>query len=99
MSKNGGNLHLRSLGKGFSHSYDTASKVRRRELIDSMINEIQSLDGRFLQQHEQHGPWKEVPFEEVHKKIAMMFRNNRRRAKRRAFSEIAPRESNNLEDD
>jgi hypothetical protein len=99
-SKNGGNLHLRSLGKRFSHSYDIASKVRRIELIDFMIKEIQSLDGRFLQQCEQHGPWKEVPFEEVHKKIAMMFRNIRRPCpKRRGFAEIAAKESNKLEGD
>jgi hypothetical protein len=74
-----------------------AIKVRRRELIDSTIKEIQSLDGRFLQKCEKHGPWKEVPLEEVYKKIAMMFRNIRRpHAKHRAF---AARESNKLEVD
>eukprot|EP00980_Cylindrotheca_fusiformis_P006535 scaffold1384_cov116-Cylindrotheca_fusiformis.AAC.13 len=88
ISRNGGNLQLRSLAKRFSHSYDLASKVKRREVIESMIAEIHKSDGRFLQKCEQNGPWTEVPLEEVHKKVAMMFRNIRRpRAKRRSFAE------------
>lgn len=78
MSKNAGNLHLRSVAKRFSHSYDMASKVKRREHIDHIIKEIHSMGGRFLQQREPNGPWLCVPVEEIHKKVAMMFRNIRR---------------------
>jgi hypothetical protein len=77
-SNNGGNQRLRLLTKSSSDFYNTSNRVKKRQLVDRIIEEISRSDGRFLKQDGSLGLWKEVPLEEVRAKITQMFRNNRR---------------------
>jgi hypothetical protein len=78
-SNNGGNQRLRLLTKRFSDSYNTSNNVKKKQMVDRIIEEISSFDGRFLKHNRSLGLiWKEVPLDEVRTKITHMFHNNRR---------------------
>lgn len=74
---NDGNKRVRQLVGDLSNEYDTASKARKTQIADSVVQEIQRHGGRFLKQKEDH-QWEEVPNDFARSKISKHFRNNRR---------------------
>ncbi|KAL3941351.1 MAG: hypothetical protein SGBAC_004269 [Bacillariaceae sp.] len=77
---NEGNKRVRELVGELATEYDKASKARKTQIADSVVQEIQKKGGRFLKQAEGHdsSKWEEVPDEFARNKISKHFRNNRR---------------------
>ncbi|CAJ1970021.1 unnamed protein product [Cylindrotheca closterium] len=76
---NEGNKRVRQLVGELSTEYDKASKARKTQLADSVVQEIQKQGGRFLKQTDgDSSKWEEVPDEFARNKISKHFRNNRR---------------------
>eukprot|EP00980_Cylindrotheca_fusiformis_P031703 scaffold26816_cov166-Cylindrotheca_fusiformis.AAC.1 len=74
---NDGNKRVRQLVGDLSNEYDIASKARKTQIADSVVQEIQRQGGRFLKQNDDD-KWEEVPNDFARSKISKHFRNNRR---------------------
>lgn len=73
-----GNQQLRDMVEFMLAEYNAASRGRKKQLVESLIKEIKSLNGRFLRLVE-GGKWQEVPDDAiVVSKLSSHFRNYRR---------------------
>eukprot|EP00980_Cylindrotheca_fusiformis_P028644 scaffold22625_cov174-Cylindrotheca_fusiformis.AAC.2 len=76
---NTGNKRVRQLVGALSDDYDSATtKVRKRQIANSVVEEIQNTGGRFLMQPDGTDRWEEVPNEFARNKIIKHFQNQRR---------------------
>jgi hypothetical protein len=74
---NVGNRRVRELVGDLSEEYDSATKVRKRQLADSVVQEVKRTGARFLKQREDDR-WEEVSDDFARTKISKHFSNNRR---------------------
>mmetsp|Transcript_33325 Transcript_33325/g.80609 ORF Transcript_33325/g.80609 Transcript_33325/m.80609 type:complete len:433 (-) Transcript_33325:56-1354(-) len=79
---NEGNKRVRKLVGELSTEYDVAPKSRKRELTNSVVQEIKRLGGRFLRQVVETDEWEQVPDEYARGKISKHFQNSRRAPKK-----------------
>eukprot|EP00980_Cylindrotheca_fusiformis_P019433 scaffold6708_cov134-Cylindrotheca_fusiformis.AAC.3 len=76
---NQGNLVLRQTVKDLSTEYDTATRIRKTQLNESIVEQIKTMGGRFLKQSSiDVNHWEEMADDIARSKIAKLFRNNRR---------------------
>jgi hypothetical protein len=80
---NVGNMRVRQLVGDLSKEYDSASKVRKRQLAESVVQEIKRKGARFLKQREDDR-WEEVSDDFARTKISKHFSNNRRCSQKKA---------------
>eukprot|EP00980_Cylindrotheca_fusiformis_P016030 scaffold4715_cov115-Cylindrotheca_fusiformis.AAC.14 len=79
---NTGNKRVRQLVAALSPEYDSAAtKVRKRQIASSVVEEIQNTGGRFLMQPDGTDRWEEVPNLFARNKIMKHFQNQRRTSK------------------
>eukprot|EP00980_Cylindrotheca_fusiformis_P018208 scaffold5901_cov116-Cylindrotheca_fusiformis.AAC.1 len=79
---NTGNKRVRQLVGAMSDDYDSApTKVRKRQIANSVVEEVQRIGGRFLMQPDGTDRWEEVPNEFARNKIIKHFQNQRRPSK------------------
>ncbi|CAJ1932619.1 unnamed protein product [Cylindrotheca closterium] len=73
-----GNQRLRDMVESMASEYDAATRGRKKQLVDSLIEEIKSSNGRFLRRVEGR-KWQEVSDDAVIvSKVSSHFRNYRR---------------------
>ncbi|CAJ1932617.1 unnamed protein product [Cylindrotheca closterium] len=73
-----GNQRLRDMVESLASEYDAATRGRKKQLVDSLIEEIKSSSGRFLRQVK-GGKWQEVSDDSmILSKVSSHFRNYRR---------------------
>lgn len=72
-----GNQKLRKLVKAMAGEYDISNRGRKKQLAESLIEEIQNEGGRFLKPTDD-GQWVEISDTVAEKKVSSHFRNNRR---------------------
>ncbi|CAJ1932623.1 unnamed protein product [Cylindrotheca closterium] len=78
---NDGNKRLRDMVENMAAEYDAATRGRKKEVVDSLMEQIKSSNGRFLRQVE-GGRWQEVIDDAViFSKVSSHFRNYRRHNK------------------
>lgn len=76
-----GNQRLRQMVEAMAVEYDAASRGRKKQLIDSLVETIKSANGRFLRHVEGAGKWQEVLDEAIiFSKVSAHFRNFRRQS-------------------
>eukprot|EP00980_Cylindrotheca_fusiformis_P021554 scaffold8398_cov118-Cylindrotheca_fusiformis.AAC.1 len=84
INRDGGNRTLRSHIQALSMEYECADKTRKLEMVEQVINDIQSSGGRFLVQEDvirddtTFTTWRFLRLDEVRGRIHQAFRNHRR---------------------
>ncbi|KAL3936494.1 MAG: hypothetical protein SGBAC_008196 [Bacillariaceae sp.] len=78
-----GNQRLKHMVENMAAEYDAATRGRKKQLVDSMVEEIKSSNGRFLRQVEGK-KWQQVLDDTVvFSKVSSHFRNYRRNNRER----------------
>jgi len=78
-----GNQRLKHMVENMAAEYDAATRGRKKQLVDSMVQEIKSSNGRFLRQVEGR-KWQQVLDDTVvFSKVSSHFRNYRRNNRER----------------
>mmetsp|Transcript_16058 Transcript_16058/g.39331 ORF Transcript_16058/g.39331 Transcript_16058/m.39331 type:complete len:603 (+) Transcript_16058:198-2006(+) len=79
--QNPGSELLQRLIKEHSEEYESLDRGMKMRLVETIIQRIQCVGGRFLQPaatEDHNGRWREIPNEAARERISKYFRNNRR---------------------
>ncbi|CAJ1954052.1 unnamed protein product [Cylindrotheca closterium] len=78
-----GNKRFYVLVHEHSQEYDSSGNdEQKRQIVSTIIDETHRIGGRFLQKQgtQSKVPWKEVPYDDVRRKVMQAFRNRRRQS-------------------
>jgi len=77
-----GNVRFRSFLEAYSDEYDTAARLRKRQLAVELVNLLRGRGVRFLKQTDTGtGEWIESSFEDAEKKVGQLFRTLRKQSR------------------
>mmetsp|Transcript_15016 Transcript_15016/g.36677 ORF Transcript_15016/g.36677 Transcript_15016/m.36677 type:complete len:508 (+) Transcript_15016:127-1650(+) len=75
-----GNVRFRSFLEAYSDEYDTAARLRKRQIAGQLVNLLRGRGVRFLKQTDA-SEWIESSFEDAEKKVGQLFRTLRKQSR------------------